>query len=446
MATINVSNLVLTMQQKISSSTNEQDLFYYSKVLQQLRSGKVYVVAQASDLPAASSNIGELYYVSSNRTLYYSNQVLGAWVSVTTTNSTPLFGWGGNFCGVLGDNTTLDKLSPVREITSSTNWCQGSSVYSNSSAIKTDGSLWSWGLNRCGELGDTTTTSRSSPVREITSSSNWCQVSVGQSRTVGIKTDGTLWNWGWNFCGALGDNTWINRASPIREISSSTTWCRVSAGISHTAALKTDGSLWAWGGTNSLGQLGNNTSVGRCSPVREITSSTTWCRISAGWIHTTAIKTDGTLWAWGYNRCGRLGDNTVVTRSSPVREITSSTTWCQVAAGNAHTAAVKTDGTLWAWGINFCGPLGDNTTVDKSSPVREITSSTTWCQVSAGYQHAVGIKTDGTLWSWGLNSCGQLGDNTTVTKSSPVREITSLSTWCEARAGNRNTIALPIIG
>jgi alpha-tubulin suppressor-like RCC1 family protein len=446
MATINVSNLVLTMQQKISSSTNEQDLFYYSKVLQQLRSGKVYVVAQTSNLPAASSNVGELYYVSSNRTLYYSNPLLEAWVSVTTTNITPLFGWGSNYCGVLGDNTTGDKLSPVREITSSTNWCQGSIGYRDSSAIKTDGSLWSWGQNKCGALGDTTTTSRSSPVREITSSSNWCQGSVGFSRIVGIKTDGTLWNWGWNFCGALGDLTWTTRTSPIREISSSTTWCRVSAGLFHTAALKTDGSLWAWGGTNSFGQLGNNSSIGRCSPVRDITSSTTWCQISAGWYHTTAIKTDGTLWTWGYNGCGRLGDNTVVTRSSPVREITSSSTWCRVSGGQTHTVGLKTDGSLWAWGNGAYGGIGNNSVTNTSSPVREITSSSTWCTVSAGLNHTAAVKTDGTLWTWGFNSCGQLGDNSTTSRSSPVQEITSSTTWCQVAAVARNTIALPIIG
>jgi alpha-tubulin suppressor-like RCC1 family protein len=375
MATINVSNLVLTMQQKISTSTNEQDLFYYSKVLQQLRSGKVYVIAQTSNLPAASSNVGELYYVSSNRTLYYPNLLLG-WVSVAPTNVTLLFLWGNDRCGALGDNGVTSRSSPVREISSSTTWCQATGGFYHTAALKTDGTLWSWGYNSNGQLGtNTVTTTTSSPVREITSSTTWCQVSAGETRT-----DGTLWGWGGNLCGRLGDNTIVNKSSPVREISSSTTWCQVSAGAVHTAAIKTDRTLWSWG-YNVQGQLGTNSVISRSSPVREISSSTTWCQVTVGRYSTAALKTDGSLWAWGY---GQLGDGTTTSRSSPVREITSSTTWCQVSAGYRHTTALKTDGTLWAWGNNTCGQLGDNTVVNKSSPVREITSSSSWCRVFAG--------------------------------------------------------------
>jgi alpha-tubulin suppressor-like RCC1 family protein len=351
-----------------------------------------------------------------------------------------LWAWGFNGSGPLGDNTTTARSSPVREITSSTNWCQVSAGCFHTSALKTDGSLWTWGNGACGRLGDNTTTARSSPVREITSSTNWCQVSAGGYHTSALKTDGSLWAWGLNTCGRLGDNTNTTRSSPVREITSSTNWCQVSAGCFHTSALKTDGSLWAWG-SNNLGRLGDNTATDRSSPVREITSSTNWCQVSAGGYHTGAIKTDGSLWAWGFNGSGRLGDNTTTSRSSPVREITSSTNWCQVSAGCTHTSALKTDGSLWAWGNNGSGRLGDNTATARSSPVQEITSSTNWCQVSAGY-HTSALKTDGSLWSWGNNGSGRLGDNTATARSSPVREITSSTNWCQVSAGTAHTSAL----
>jgi alpha-tubulin suppressor-like RCC1 family protein len=263
-------------------------------------------------------------------------------------------------------------------------------------------------------------------------------VSAGETRTAALKTDGTLWGWGGNLCGRLGDNTIVNKSSPVREISSSTTWCQVSAGAVHTAAIKTDRTLWSWG-YNVQGQLGTNSVISRSSPVREISSSTTWCQVTVGRYSTAALKTDGSLWAWGY---GQLGDGTTTSRSSPVREITSSTTWCQVSAGYRHTTALKTDGTLWAWGNNTCGQLGDNTVVNKSSPVREITSSSSWCQISGSQNHTAALKTDSSLWSWGNNGAGRLGDNTTVNKSSPVREITSSSSWCRVFAGRDQTNAI----
>jgi alpha-tubulin suppressor-like RCC1 family protein len=349
--------------------------------------------------------------------------------------------WGRNICGPLGDNTVTNRSSPVREITSSVTWCQTSAGSAFTSAIKTDSTLWTWGYNVQGQLGDNTVTSRSSPVREITSSTTWCQTSAGNSHNSALKTDGTLWTWGYNGCGRLGDNTVTSRSSPVREITSSTTWCQTSSGSFHTSALKTDGTLWSWG-NNYCGMLGDTTVTNRSSPVREITSSTTWRQTSAGkGITISAVKTDGTLWSWGCNRCGQLGDNTVTNRSSPVREISSSTTWCQTSA-SAWTSAIKTDGTLWSWGFNQCGQLGINNTGLLSSPGREITNSTTWCQTSAGSNHNTAIKTDGTLWTWGFNDCGVLGDNTVTNRSSPVREISSSTAWCQTSAGSMTAAIL----
>ena len=156
-----------------------------------------------------------------------------------------------------------------------------------------------------------------------------------------------------------------------------------------------EGGLWTWGNA-TYGVLGDNTVIAKSSPVQTITGGTNWKQVACGYRHTAAIKTDGTLWTCGYNYYGQLGDNTGVSKSSPVQTIAGGTNWKQVAAGSAgiHTAAIKTDGTLWSWGFNVSGQLGDNTTTNKSSPVQTITGGTNWKQVACGYRHTAAVKDD----------------------------------------------------
>ena len=169
--------------------------------------------------------------------------------------------------------------------------------------------------------------------------------------------------------------------------------------------------LWLWG-LNSAGQLGTNDIVHRSSPVQTVSGSTNWKQVSVTDSHTAAIKTDGTLWLWGNALGGRIGDDTATPRSSPVQTVSGGTNWKQVSAGSNHTAAIKTDGTLWIWGSNTTGQLGEGTTltsVHRSSPVQTIAAGTNWKQVSAGNDHTAAIKTDGTLWTWGQGTAGGLG-------------------------------------
>ena len=357
--------------------------------------------------------------------------------------SRTIFSWGLNNCGQLGDGTTVNKCSPVRERCSATDWCQVSAGYFHTGAIKTSGQIWVWGCNGDGRLGDGTITGRCSPVREFCSATDWCGLSAGYRRSVAIKTSGQIWSWGVNLCGPLGDGTTVDRRSPVREFCSATDWCQVDTNFFHTAAIKTSGQLWTWG-DNSCARLGDGTVTDRCSPVREICSATDWCQASAGRYHTVAIKTSGQIWSWGVNLCGPLGDGTTVNKCSPVREISSSTDWCQVSTGRFHTAAIKTSGQLWAWGSGTCGALGDGTTVARCSSVREFCSATDWCQVSAGACHTAAVKTSGQIWAWGVNNCGQLGDGTTVIKCSPVRERCFATDWCQVSAGTCHTAAIKI--
>ena len=340
-----------------------------------------------------------------------------------------IFTWGSNTSGRLGigNTTVVNACSPVREFCSATDWCQVTVGCTFTSAVKTSGELWAWGDNTCGRLGDGTFNDRTSPVREFCSATDWCQVSGGGCHTAAIKTSGQLWGWGRNLYGITGDGTTANRNSPVRERCSATDWCQVSAGYQHAAAVKTTGQLWVWG-RNHCGQLGDGTiTPGRCSPVREFCSATDWCQVSAGQQRSAAVKTTGELWAWGLNNYGRLGDGSGFTQCSPVREFCSATDWCRVSGKSfSHTAAVKTSGQLWVWGRGNNGVLGTGTTATTTSPVREFCSATDWCAVSDGGA-TVAIKTSGQLWGWGGG--GMTGDGTNTTRCSPVREFCSATDW-----------------
>jgi alpha-tubulin suppressor-like RCC1 family protein len=241
--------------------------------------------------------------------------------------------------------------------------------------------------------------------------------------------------------GALGDNTEVDKSSPVQTVTYGINWSQVSAGYLYTAAIKTDGTLWCWG-ENSAGQLGNNTVSRRSSPVQTVAGGTNWKQVSCGYTSIAAIKTDGTLWGWGYGNQGQLGNNKGLPRSSPVQTVTFGTNWKQVSTVGSHTAAIKTDGTLWTWGDNSYGQLGDNTIISKSSPVQTVTYGTNWKQVSCGNTQVTAIKTDGTLWCWGRNSYGKLGDNTTTNRSSPVQTSAYGKNWKQVSAGGFRTAAI----
>ena len=359
-----------------------------------------------------------------------------------------LYTWGlDNSSGKLGDNTTVGRSLPGQTIAGGTNWKQVAG-YTCSAGIKADGTLWLWGSNSYGTLGDGTVTSRSSPVQTITGGTNWSQVSCGYKGCGAIKTDGTLWMWGFNQFGALGNNsernTGGNFSSPIQTITGGTNWSQVSRGNRFTGAIKTDGTLWLWG-NNYYGQLGDNTGVARSSPVQTISRGTNWKQISCGYRHTAAIKTDGTLWTWGLNTYGELGDNTINGRASPVQTIAGGTNWSQVSCSGNNTAAIKTDGTLWVWGEGEWGQLGNGTNTRNSSPVQTLAGGTNWKQVESSGRTTAAIKTDGTLWFWGSNYNGQFSDGANPGTNSPVQSTIRSFIWKQIKMGPEGGNATPAI-
>jgi alpha-tubulin suppressor-like RCC1 family protein len=340
--------------------------------------------------------------------------------------------WGDNNNSQLGDGTfTGKKSSPVQTISGGINWKQVACGPSSSAAIKTDGTLWLWGRRQYGNMGNNVGTAgyQFSPVQTVSSGTNWQLVSAGYYCVAAIKTDGTLWTWGQNAFGGLGDNTNGNsRSSPVQTIASGNIWKQVSTTSLHTGAIKTDGTLWLWG-RNQYGQLGNNSITNVSSPIQTISGGTNWKLVTCGTYQTAAIKTDGTLWLWGDNAYGQLGTGGTTSVSSPIQTISGGTNWKLVTCGRYHTAAIKTDGTLWLWGKNNSGQLGTGNTVDIRSPVQTVSGGTNWKQVTFGSDQTASIKTDGTLWTWGLGNNGQLGNNNSINVSSPVQTAAGGTNW-----------------
>jgi len=352
-----------------------------------------------------------------------------------------LWVWGNGSNGELGTNDTTNRITPVTTFAGGTTWKQIDCGERHAAAIKTDGTLWTWGRGTEGQLGNFAATSRSTPVTTFAGGNNWKQVSVGRPfHTAAIKTDGTLWVWGSDgFTGRLGINNGGTLSTPVTTFSGGNTWKQVSCGETHTTAIKTDGTLWVWG-SGANGRLGTNDTTQRNTPVTTFAGGNDWKQVACGFFHTAAIKTDGSLWTWGNGVDGVLGTNDTTGRSTPVTTFAGGNTWKQVSrTPSIHLAAIKTDGSLWTWGRNNWGQLGTRDDVNRSTPVTTFAGGNNWKQVSCGTEHMSAIKTDGTLWTWGFNNVeGRLGINDSgafTTKNTPVTTFAGGNNWKSVNCG-----------
>ena len=299
------------------------------------------------------------------------------------------------------------------------------------------------GLQPYGQLGDETTDDHSAPAQVATTNtpdSDWTALSCGAYHTVALKSDGSLWSWGYNRYGQLGDEHDDDHSAPTQVSTTNTPdsdWTALSCGANHTVALKSDGSLWSWG-YNFYGQLGDGTTANHNVPVQVSAVSTPnshWAALACGQNFTVALKSDGSLWSWGQNGSGQLGlgDGDVTNRNAPVaiaQTNTPNARWVAVACGINYVVALKSDGSLWSWGANNLGQLGNGGRGQSSVPVAvDAGGDNDWTSVACGYSSTFAMKSDGSLWSWGYNNDGQLGNGSTATQTTPQRAVDLTDTW-----------------
>ena len=374
---------------------------------------------------------------------WYDQDVAGN-VSYSGLNS--LWAWGNNATGRLGINSVIKHSSPVQ--IPGTTWSSlevGYDINSNPvnmGALKSDGTLWRWGINEYGELGQNNRTNYSSPV-QVGSWTDWAASSFGMTAWGGVRTDGTLWMSGSNSGpgsygadGQLGQNNTTSYSSPVQV--PGTTWStEIHGGRYNWIVIKTDGTLWTWGEGN-YGALAQNSKTDYSSPV-QVGTDADWSKVGIGWGSASAIKTDGTLWSWGWNDGGELGFNNRTEYSSPKQVPGTWSYWSSTR--DLGSGGIKTDGTLWTCGPNGDGQLGLNNRTQYSSPV-QVGSGTDWSKVITGYK-SLGLKTDGTLWAWGYNSAGGLGQNQANAQLSRISSPVQVpGYWIDISAGAASAIAI----
>jgi alpha-tubulin suppressor-like RCC1 family protein len=365
-------------------------------------------------------------------------------ITVADTSMDPfyaLYSTGNNADGALGLNDRTNRSSPT-QIGSESNWRLiahgGFGDNANpgvSAAIKTNGTLWLWGFGQYGRLGQGDTISRSSPT-QVGSLTSWSDVFVGAygAFTMARRTDGTLWLWGRGYYGTLGQGNNNNYSSP-KQLGTGTTWSKIGGSQNVAAAIKTDGTLWVWG-NNSYGKLGLGDTTERNSPV-QLGSGTDWDRLSqtggGNWMG--AIKTNGTLWTWGGNWQTQTGSNRSAGFTPVLPTQQTGSNWSRLAIGTDHGLGIKTDGTLWGWGNNSRGQLTNS--VGGYASITQIGTNTNWAEVSTSQYETVALKTDGTIWAWGKNTIGMLGLNGEIGSyiTSP-RQIGSGTNWGAVAIGS----------
>jgi alpha-tubulin suppressor-like RCC1 family protein len=326
--------------------------------------------------------------------------------------------WGDNAFGQLGNEAFVFRSTPSVALSGVAKLAVGGA---HMVALESDGSVVAWGDSRAAQVGDGTSVNRSAPAAVIGlgPGSGVTDISAGGLHTLALKSDGSVLSWGDNYSGEIGDRESDDASVPSRVLGLASVTA-ISAGGAHSVALRSDATVWTWG-LDDFGQLGDGTRtatyVGRSTP-RPVAGLNGVVKISAGASHTVVLKSDGTLWAWGRNVEGELGDGTRTDRLSPVRVASGLTDVVDISAGDAHTLALRRDGTVWAWGAGYAYQLGIGTADDHETPVQVVGLSHIVAISASG--HSMALKEDGTVWSWGSNGAGELGDGTLVDRALPV--------------------------
>ncbi len=351
-----------------------------------------------------------------------------------------LWCWGSNDLGQIGQGSasTAPRLAPVR-VGLDADWAHVSASGHHVCALKEDGTLWCWGDSRYGAVGVApVTVPRPAPVR-VGAESDWVSVVTnGASRrdrahSCGVRGDGTLWCWGANALGAFGAG---GSADEPRRVGDGADWRSVSTGEQHTCGIHADGSLWCWG-RNVSGQLGDGTLVNRDAPVRA--GGDDWAEVAVGQYDTCALRTDGSLYCWGQLQTVWTAPITVPT------PVGGEARFVQLAKALRHLCAIRTDGELHCLGANDYGQLGDGSTLTRAE-LASVVGTARWIQVSAGPQVTCGLREDRSAWCWGRNQAGRLGQGVVPDQEAPLRigadAWASLATATQASCGIRSDESL----
>ncbi len=375
----------------------------------------------------------------------------GGGITVSTLATRPVSTWGYNQDGELGDGSTAPNWTTPTEV-SGLNGVEAISCGGwHTAALRYDGTVWTWGYNGYGELGDGTTTNRLTPV-QVSGLSGVVAIAGGEYHTVALKSDGTVWAWGDNSGGEIGDGTTTQRNTPV-QVSGLTGVVAIAAGGWYTIALKSDGTVWAWG-YNNYGQLGDGTTTQRNTPI-QVSGLSGITAIACGTAHSIALKSDGTVWTWGWNAYGQLGNGTTTDSHAPV-QVSGLSGVTAVAGGQFNTAVIKSNGTAWGWGYNGYGDIGDGTTTERNLPVQTAGISGVTA-IACGSGYAIALESGGKVYDWGYNYDGELGDGTTTNRLTPVQvgalngiTATAVSAGMEHTGALRNspcsTITSPLNG
>ncbi|MCE5197373.1 MAG: M6 family metalloprotease domain-containing protein [Armatimonadota bacterium] len=366
-------------------------------------------------LPVKVPGISGVTSIGYGSYLYYSR--IYKMFTVASKNDGTALSWGDNYYGQLGDGSRTARLSPL-PIPNMTGVASVATGSMHGVATLNDGTVWAWGSGSYGQLGNGSSTSSNVPV-QVSGLTDVKYVSAGSTHNAALMLDGTVRTWGSNSNGELGDGTTYGKAVPVQPADLSGV-SDVAAGYNSTMVLKNDGTVWGWG-SNLYGAIGSE--GGRSVP-RQVSGLSNVASISAGIYHAMAIKDDGTVWSWGSNLHGLLGIGTTDSIKHPLpMQIPGLCDFTMAADGGDHVLALKNDGSIWAWGVNSYGQLGNGNVTNQYTPVQVAGLSGTVTKVAAGMLCSFAIKSDGTIWAWGDNSSGQLGTGYAATNPEPVTAV-----------------------
>ncbi len=353
--------------------------------------------------------------------------------------------WGANLDGQLGNGAGFDSAL-YGGVANLTGVSQVAAGWDHALALTSDGTVWAWGAGNEGQLGNGSTAE--SPVPEqVPSLTGVTQIAAGDAFSLALTSDGSVWAWGYNGQGQLGNSSTTGSAVPVR-VAGLTGVTQIAAGIEFGLALRSDGTVWAWG-MNSSGELGNGTTANSAVPV-QVTGLSQVTQIAAGGSFAMAARTQGfvstltSVWTWGDDQFGELGDGAGVPRSTPEQVSGLSVPSVrQIVAGAEFSMVLGSDGSVWAWGADYDGQLGNAATYTaQRRPVETVGMASGITHISAGVNHVLALRSDGTVLAWGDDSAGEIGDGTASESPALPAEVTGLTNVTQVSAGGEFSLAV----